>query len=111
LVPIAMGRAGATAIKRASDNNSKPDPSLIKALRKARSMIARDDMGMPVIEAAPASPYLRKLVRMAFLAAELQRDILAGRQPPDLSLEKLIRMDIPHGWAEQRRILGWPIGL
>jgi hypothetical protein len=84
------------------------DPALIKSLRKARAMVGKDAHAMPWIDAAPASPYLRKMIRLAFLAPDIQRDILAGRQPPGLTLEQLIHMDIPAGWVEQRRLLGWP---
>jgi hypothetical protein len=47
-------------------------------------------------------------LRLAFLAPVLQRDILAGRQPPMLSLEKLKSIDIPLAWNEQKAALGWP---
>jgi len=42
-------------------------------------MLARDAIGDPVLEAIPASPYHRRLLRLAFLAPELQRAILTGR--------------------------------
>ena len=63
---------------------------LIKALRTAHAMLGRDAAGGPVIDAIPASPYHRKLLRLAFLAPDLQRAILAGRQPPGLSLKQLL---------------------
>jgi len=70
-------------------------------------MVGRE-RGMPIIQAAPVSPYDRKILRLAFLAPDIQRDILAGRQPHDLNLEKLVQMTIPLTWSEQRRSLGWP---
>ena len=42
--------------------------------------------GSPVLEGAPASTYHRRLLRLAFLAPELQRAILSGRQPAGLTL-------------------------
>ena len=52
---------------------------------------------------APANPYERMLVRIAFLAPEIQRDILDGRQSAGLTLERLMHGDIPPSWDEQRR--------
>jgi hypothetical protein len=48
------------------------------------------------------------VLRLAFLAPDLQRDILAGRQPPELNLERLRKMAIPLDWNRQREALGWP---
>ena len=54
------------------------------------------------------SPYDRSILRLAFLAPDIQRDILAGLQPPDLNLERLGNLAIPLAWSEQRVALGWP---
>jgi site-specific DNA recombinase len=100
-------RAG-TALVRVGKNNLRRDPAMIGALRRARAMLGKDNQAMPVIDAAPASPYLRTLVRLAFLAPDIQRDILGGRQPHHLTLQHLIRMDLPSSWSEQRAVLDWP---
>ena len=76
---------GQTVIVGAADAPARPDPVLIKALRAAHAMLARDAGGEPMLEAIPASPYHRRLLRLAFLAPALQRAILAGRQPPPCS--------------------------
>ena len=57
-------------------------------------MIAREH-GMPLVEAAPGSPHERKILRLAFLAPDIQRDIIAGRQPPGFNLERLMKARIP----------------
>jgi len=88
-------------------NAPRPDPTLIKALRSARQMIEHE-ASLPLVRFSPASPYNRTILRLAFLAPDLQRDILAGRQPRSLNLERLRKMDIPLAWAEQRKVLGWP---
>ena len=54
-----------------------------------------------MLEAIPASPYRRRLLRLAFLAPELQRAILAGRQPPGLTLKKLLEQRLPLLWSDQ----------
>ena len=92
---------GRTLIVGAADAPARPDPVLIKALRAAHAMLARDASGSPVLEAIPASPYHRRLLRLAFLAPELQRAILAGRQPPGLTLKQLLEQRLPLLWSEQ----------
>ena len=41
-----------------------------------------------------------RILRCAFLAPDIVEKILEGRQPPQLSLEKL-RLGVPLVWAEQ----------
>jgi len=45
------------------------------------------------------------LLKLAFLAPDIQRDILTGRQPTSLTLTSLIVTDLPLAWADQRTLL------
>lgn len=85
---------------------AKPDPVLIAALRKAHAMLtfAR---GLPTMDTAPASPYDRTILRLAFLAPDIQQAILHGRQPCRLNLETLRKIEIPLAWSAQRERLGF----
>ena len=47
--------------------------------------------------------YVCHIFRYAFLAPDIVEAILDGRQPHDLTLEKL-KNNIPMSWAEQRRL-------
>ena len=101
-LPVCMRlRGGRTWIIGSEKPTCRRDPVLIKALRAAHAMLQTDASGLPVLDAAPPSPYLRRLVRLAFLAPDLQRDILAGRQPPGLTLESLMRNPMPILWSRQ----------
>lgn len=51
-------------------------------------------------------PYIRKLISLAFLAPDIQRAILEGRQPAGLTLGDLIARAIPLDWRKQREALG-----
>ena len=85
----------------------RKDPILIKALRAAHAIIEKDRHGFPVLNAAPTQSYKRLLVRLAFLAPDIQEDILAGKQPPEFTLERFIHGKVPACWEVQRQQYGW----
>jgi len=86
----------------------RPDPYLVKALRRAHQMLAqhgggpvgRPEQALP--GSAPDGPYERRLIRLAFLAPDLQAKILEGRQPRGLTLKALLRWEPPADWRSQR---------
>jgi DNA invertase Pin-like site-specific DNA recombinase len=94
---------GRTRVVGAAAPTPRPDPVLIRALRTAHAMLARDTSGAPVLATIPSSPYHRRLVRLTFLAPELQRAILAGKQPPGLTLARLLDTRLSPLWTEQAR--------
>ena len=103
-VPIRVQlRGGRTWVIRGAAPTARRDPVLIKALRRAHAMLSAGQDRRRVLLASPPSPYLRQMVKLAFLAPDLQRDILAGRQPFGLTLEQLIHSNLPDCWAKQRR--------
>ncbi|WP_340588933.1 recombinase family protein [Erythrobacter alti] len=107
--PVAFPlRGGQRQVISAGKPDIRPDPTLIAALRRAHSLLKCDRKGMPLIEASPPSSYIRKLLRLAFLAPDIQRDILEGRQPSTLNLQQLVKTDIPLCWIAQREALNWP---
>ena len=108
-VPLGIHRRGVrTWIRGDAQPAAGPDPGLIEALRAAHALVPRDAAGLPLLDAAPAAPRHRRLVRLAFLAPALQDAILAGRQPPGLTLAALMAGDIPPSWQEQLRRWGAP---
>jgi DNA invertase Pin-like site-specific DNA recombinase len=103
IVPARMRlRGGRTWIEGSAEKPRRHDPVLIRALRSAHRLTATGADRLPVLESAPSTPYLRRIVRLAFLAPDLQTMILEGTQPAGLTLEQLTRRDIPCGWADQR---------
>lgn len=83
--------------------SARRDQVLIRALRAAHQ---RADTLNRVDRAALRTQYDRHLIRLAYLAPDIQRAILDGAQPPTLTLEQLMRQDLPLSWSEQRRVLG-----
>ena len=109
-IPISLPlRGGRPSINAGQSDAADHDTILIAALRKAHAMMGRDERGRPLIEAAPTSPYERRLLRLAFLAPDIQQAMLAGRQPRNLKLEKLIHQDLPIAWSKQREMLGFSL--
>ncbi|MCB1388951.1 MAG: recombinase family protein [Rhodobacteraceae bacterium] len=108
-VPLQVRQRGSRCrIVAGQTRSPKPDASLVRALRCAHAMLERDIAGRPFLDVAPDTPYRRKLVRLAFLAPQLQSAILAGRQPPGLTLTKLMEADIPASWDAQVAKFGLP---
>ena len=103
LLPLRGGKKLITKSKLAPP---RPDDVLIAALRKAHAMLS-NERGFPIMQASPVSPYDRKILRLAFLAPDIQLAIVKGRQPPHLFLEKIQQMTIPLSWKKQRVLLGF----
>ncbi|MFC4295987.1 recombinase family protein [Novosphingobium tardum] len=107
-IPLCLPlRGGRRSIDAGARMQTCPDAILIGALRKAHAMLERDPRGQPIMTTAPASPYERRLLRLAFLAPDIQQAILAGRQPRSLNLEQLIHRGVPLAWSAQRAMLGF----
>jgi DNA invertase Pin-like site-specific DNA recombinase len=105
MVPICMRLRGGRSWIIGTKPTTRRDPVLIKALRAAHALLQTDGVDLPTLDVAPASPYHRRVVRLAFLAPELQRAILAGNQPPGFTLESLMRAPIPALWSEQKAMV------
>jgi DNA invertase Pin-like site-specific DNA recombinase len=97
-------RRGRTGLQLTDEPETCFDEVMIAALRRAHSLIQLDRQRLPVLHGAPPTLYERRLVRLAFLAPDLQSAILEGRQPAHLKLEQVIERPIPIDWDEQRQI-------
>ncbi|WP_265587872.1 recombinase family protein [Sphingomicrobium arenosum] len=92
-------------IRAAGHPSPQPDVNLVEALRKANAWLHYDAQGRPMIKALPAGRYDRRILRLAFLAPDIQQAILDGTQSPKLTLEALIRTAPPLEWGAQRKML------
>jgi DNA invertase Pin-like site-specific DNA recombinase len=95
-----------------SAGQSAGDPALMQSI--ASGFAARDQLLAMTDDnlASTSSTRVRQLVRyarLAYLAPDIIRSIMDGRQPRHLTARYLVRCpDLPLGWAEQRRMLGFP---
>ena len=107
-------RSGRTWIVPADGSvaTTRRDPTLIRAMGAAHKLAAglgwraADGALTSLAAIAPAGPRHRKAVRLAFLAPDLQQDILDGRQSGALTLDRLLNQPIPLSWARQRALFG-----
>jgi len=117
-VPVRLRRAGReiTVVIDGTDPfaAAKPDARLIKLLLRARRYNATLAHGEGVPFAALAQregvsrSYFTRLVRLSYLAPDITQAILDGRQPRDLTAEKLLEHSrLPLAWHDQRTALGF----
>jgi hypothetical protein len=90
----------------------QPNPSLIKAVARARGWYERvlegksSDQRSLTLHAGVTERYIGKVFGCAFLAPDIVEAILEGRQPRDLTFKKLCS-GIPLSWTEQRKQFGF----
>jgi len=117
-VPIRIGRAGREITMRIDGTDpfatAKPDARLIKLLIRACQFNAAllDSDGVPFAALAKrheVSPsYFTRLVRLSYLAPDITDAILDGRQPRDLTADRLLAHSrLPLTRHEQRTVLGF----
>jgi len=117
-VPVGLRRSG-REIRMLIDRTdpfatAKPDARLIKLLVRAlrfNAALLRGD-GVPFAALAKregVSPsYFTRLVRLSYLAPDIIQAILDGRQPHDLTADRLLAHSrLPLAWHDQRTALGF----
>ena len=117
-VPARLRRAG-REIRMVIDGTdpfsaAKPDARLIKLLVRARrfnaTLVEGDDVAFAALaqREGVSRSYFTRVVRLSYLAPDLTQAILEGRQPRDLTAEKLLAHSrLPLAWHDQRTALGF----
>jgi site-specific DNA recombinase len=117
-VPVRLRRAG-REIKMMIDGTdpfatAKADARLIRLLLRARRFNATLAQGEDIPFAALAHregvsrSYFTRVLRLSYLAPDIAQAILDGRQPCDLTAEKLLEHSrLPLAWHDQRTVLGF----
>jgi hypothetical protein len=93
---------------------SMPDRNLIDLIARTRRWFVRITKGETVSvreiarEEGMDEGDVSRFLPLAFLAPDIVESILAGKQPVELTAEKLKRFrNLPHSWEEKRRLLGF----
>jgi site-specific DNA recombinase len=109
--PFATRRRGVETRIVAGDMKPAPDPTLVSTLAKAHRWIAHMKAGVSAATIAKSEKtsdaFIRVRANLAFLSPRIQEAILVGTQPPDLSLERIVRSGIPFDWDQQERKFGF----
>jgi len=117
-VPVRLRQSGREIrmlIDRADPfSSAKPDARLVRLLVRAHRFNATlaGSGGTPFAALAKqegVSPsYFTRLVRLSYLAPDITQAILDGRQPSDLTADKLLAHSrLPLAWQDQRTLLGF----
>jgi site-specific DNA recombinase len=91
---------------------ARADLALLKAVARARqwSEYLLTGRAQSVTEVADregvGARYVRRLLRLAFLAPQIVDAIATGRQPPELTAEAGERIELPLLWTEQEQAVG-----
>jgi site-specific DNA recombinase len=90
------------------------DRSLVLAVARGRAWVKALRQGEYADTAEIASQcdlseaYVRRILRLAFLAPDIVESIAEGRQPRGLTFQRLLG-SVPFTWAEQRRLFGFSV--
>ena len=117
-IPVRLRRTG-SEIRMLIDATdpfvaARPDIRLIKLLLKARrfsaTLVGND--GVPFAALAErqgvSRSYFTRVVRLSYLSPDITQAILDGRQPRDLTADKLVAHSrLPLAWPDQRTALGF----
>ena len=116
-IPAQLRRAGKEIRMRVEQRETfpaRPNPGLIKLIVRAYLFKARllQSAGGKFAELATRErlnrSYYSRVVRLSYLAPDITRAILEGRQPPGLTAARLIEHSgLPLAWPEQRAALGF----
>jgi site-specific DNA recombinase len=116
-VPAQLRRAGKEIrmrVERPEAIPARPNPSLMKLIVRAHLFEAklRQSRGARFGDLARREKlnrsYYSRVIRLAYLAPDITRAILEGRQPPSLTAARLLEHSgLPLTWPEQRKALGF----
>ena len=103
--PVFRGGAKTLIGVTATAPRTRPDPVLLAGLRRGHALLKSGGVFDPGRTEGKAPRHDRRLCRLAFLAPDIQADIVEGRLSRSITLSGLIAMDLPLSWAAQRRLL------
>jgi DNA invertase Pin-like site-specific DNA recombinase len=103
----------AIPIRACTNSESTPDEKLIGLLKIAAEMreFVLSNRSKSVRQLAKEKgvgpSYFARLLRVNYLAPDIQAAIVDGTQPPDLTPHKILYGSLPLHWGQQRQLLGF----
>ena len=117
IVPARLKRVGREMrmLVENSDDQTAADPSLLRIIARAHDiqerLIQNTDLTVHDIarDEGVSGSYVYILLRLPSLAPDIVTAIINGRNPPQLTAKKLMRLtpQLPIDWAQQRKLLGF----
>jgi site-specific DNA recombinase len=109
-----VGREMKLVLQNAHDR-AVADPGLLRIIARAHDFQGRlmqdPNLTVPTLanQERLSIGYLSRLLRLPTLAPDIISGIINGRNPPQLTAKKLMRLTahIPVDWPEQRKLLGF----
>ncbi|MGE5564603.1 MAG: LysM peptidoglycan-binding domain-containing protein, partial [Parcubacteria group bacterium] len=98
---------------RAAITMRQPDATLVSALQRGHALLKQHHaLPFQPVDAwrrvsSPEDAYRRRLMSLALPAPDIQQAIVEGAQPAGLTLQRLITLELPLAWEDQRRALGF----
>ncbi len=109
--PLRIRRRGQEMKLVTNAVEAAPDDALVDGLRRAHRWAERlksgEALGRIATSHKGSERYTSRIIALATLAPDIQHAILAGLQPADLTLSKLVKRDLPLDWQTQREMLGF----
>jgi DNA invertase Pin-like site-specific DNA recombinase len=116
-VPIKLTRRGVVTKLIVGGSNptlAGPDPAILKLVTRAFEWFDRlidgraTGLGEIAQKERVGTPYVARVLHVACLAPDIVEAVLDGRQPADLTAQRLLNsLPLPLRWADQRRALGF----
>jgi DNA invertase Pin-like site-specific DNA recombinase len=104
----------AVPVKPRPDLNLRPDPGLVDVLRCASELreLMLSNRSKSITQLATekrlGSKYFARLLRLNYLAPDIQAAIMDGSHPAGLTRSRLVFSSLPLDWEQQRRLFGFP---
>jgi site-specific DNA recombinase len=104
----------AIPIRPRVESSSMPDGRLVQLLHDAAElqqfMLGNRTKSLRELaaERKMGSKYFARLLRVNYLAPDIQAAIMDGTQPPDLTVSRIVFSPLPTDWEQQRRLFGFP---
>lgn len=106
-----LKRRGVEAKLVCGELEPTPDKTLIRTMAKAHAWLKEIRQGISAAEIGRRHGWtdspIRQRLKMAFLSPRITELILAGKQPPDLTLQKILTNPLPLDWDSQWTALGF----
>ena len=107
--PFQLRKRGVETKLIFADSPTGVDEKLVRNIAKAHHWFGLIKAGKTFAEIADAEARskrrVQQMIDLAFLASDIVRDVLAGRQPLGFTSDWCLRHTLPSDWTEQRKIL------